>query len=352
MKPKLLMTPGPTVVPEKVLKAMSQPIIHHRTPEFTEFVRESSERLKSIFKTKNDTYIMSGSGTAGMEASIASSISPGDHVVSVVSGKFSERYRDIAKAFGAEVTEIEYEWGKKIDTKRIKDALKEDTKAVTVVQNETSTGVLNPIWEIGEMTKDTETLLCVDTISCLAGDEVKVDDWNVDICVSGSQKCFSMPPGLAFVSVSEKAWKAVENSERHTYYNNLMKFKKKYPKPPWTPAISTLYGLEVALDIIEEEGIDNRIKRHKKNADYCRDKVQELGLDLFPENCDICSNTLTSIENEEAEFIRKRLNEDYDILVAGAQKHMKGKMFRIGHMGEVGREELERTLFALSEILR
>lgn len=351
MKPKLLMTPGPTVVPDNILEAMSQPIIHHRTPEFTNFVDESCKRLKPIFKTENDTFIIAGSGTAAMEASIASTVSPGDHVVSLVSGKFSARYRDIAKSFGADVTAIEYEWGKEMDISRAEEAIKPDTKAVTAVQNETSTGVLNPVWEIGEITKGTDTLLCVDTISCLAGDDVRVDEWGIDLCVSGSQKCFSMPPGLAFISVSEKAWKAAEKGEHHAYYDSLLKFRERYPKPPWTPAISTLYALEKALDMIEEEGIDNRIERHKKNANYCRDRVQEMGLELFPQSCDICSNTLTSIQTERAEEIRKKLRENYDILVAGAQKHMKGKMFRIGHMGEVRKPEIKKTLDALEEII-
>ncbi len=351
LKPKLLMTPGPTIVPERILKALSMPIIHHRTPEFTEILRDAAGRLKPIFKTDNDAFILYSSGTGAMEAAIANTINPGDKVVSIVSGKFSERLRDIAIAYGANVESVEFNWGSEIDVEKIKEKITEDTKAVTIVQNETSTGVRNPVWKIGEITKETDTLLITDVISSIAGDNIQTDKWGVDLCIGGSQKCFALPPGLAFITVSEKAWNAIEKNENRKFYFDLMKYKKKFPQTPFTSSISLLYALEESLDMIEEEGLENRIKRHVDNAEFCRTEVKKLGLELFPEKEEIASVTLTAIKHEKSEEIRTKLKENYDILVAGGQSHVKGKIFRIGHMGFVGRSELEKTISALEEVL-
>ncbi len=353
--PKLLMTPGPTIVPKRILKALSKPIMHHRTPEFQEIVRNSCERLKKIYKTQNDVFILASSGTGAMEAALANVIQPGDKVVSAVSGIFSERLRDIALTFGADVTTIDFEWGTPIDVEKVKQALTSETKVLTAVHNETSTGVKNNIAALGSLVKNTNTLFAVDTISSLAGDDIRTDEWNIDLNISGSQKCFMLPPGLAFISVSPKAWNAIENNKnKKTFYFNLLKYREKFPDNPWTSAISLIYGLEESLNTIEQEGLENRVKRHYDTAKYCRKKAKKLGLELFPKPEESCSITLTSIKKPEGidvEMLRKKINQEHNIMVAGGQAKLKGEIFRIGHMGIVGRKEVSKTLKVLEQCL-
>jgi aspartate aminotransferase-like enzyme len=348
---ELLMTPGPTLVPLEVLKAMAQPVIHHRTPEFIELFNETTERLKRVFKTQNDTFIIAGSGTACMEAAICNTIQKGDKVLSLVSGKFSERLSEIAKTYGAEVTIIEADWGTAIDTELVKKALTSDTKLLTMVFNETSTGVRNNIQPISNLVKGTDTLLLVDAISGLAGDEFETDKWGVDLCISGSQKCFAAATSLGFITVSQKAWNIIENNPTPRYYLDLRKYKGAKPTPFSTP-VTSIYGLKTALDLIAAEKLENRIKRHAEIAKLCRDGVKKLGFELFPESEEICSNTLTAVKSEKAAEIIKKLLEKHNIRIAGAQAHMKGKMFRIGHMGAITKEHVEKTLAALEDILQ
>jgi aspartate aminotransferase-like enzyme len=344
------MTPGPTIVPDRVLKALAKPVWHHRTPEFTELMDNCATRLKSVYKTKNDLFIIPGSGTSAMEAGIVNTVNPGDKVLCLVSGKFSERLGDIALSFGAQVEVMEFDWGSKIDVKQVKEKLTEDIKLLTAVHNETSTGVRNPIKELGELTKQSGTLFLVDAISSMSGDNIEVDNWGIDLCISGSQKCMAMTTGLAFISVSEKAWHVIESNKNSKFYLDLKKYKKKYPQTPFSTPVSLVFGLEEALNMIEEEGLDKRIQRHGDNAKFCRDGVKKLGFDLLPESEEICSQTLTAIKSDKASEIKKTLDEKYDIKVAGGQAHLKDKIFRIGHMGIVGEKEIQKTLDALEEI--
>lgn len=354
-KPKLLMTPGPTIVPKRILKALAKPIIHHRTPEFQEIVRSSCERLKKIYKTQNDLFILASSGTGAMEAALANIIQPHDRVVSVVSGIFSERLRDIATTFGADVTTLDFEWGTPVDVEKVKSALTPDTKILTAVHNETSTGVRNDIAALGSLVKNTSTLFVVDTISSLGGDDIRTDEWNIDLNVSGSQKCFMLPPGLSFISVSPKAWSVIEqNKSKKAFYFDLLKYKKKFPDNPWTSAISLIYALEESLNIIEEEGLENRINRHVDVARFCRKKTKKLSLELFPKPEESCSVTLTSIkkpQNIDVEALRKKISQEHNIMIAGGQNQLKGEIFRIGHMGIVGRKEVSKTLKVLKVCL-
>lgn len=354
MENQLLMTPGPTIVPEKILDAMAKPVIHHRTPEFVSIFQNCSERLQKVFKTQNGVYIFAGTGTAAMEASICNTISPGDKVLSIVSGKFSERLRDIAKTYGANVTSLEFEWGSEIKLDRIKEALTEDTKLVTSVHNETSTGVRNPIQKIGALLKDTDTLFMVDAISSLAGDKFETDDWDVDLCISGSQKCMALPTGLSFISVSEDAWGVIEQNKNPHYYLDLQKYRKKYPQTPFSTPVSLIFALEAGLDLIDEEGFEKKLARHHKVANYARNKSKELGFELFPEKEEICSNTLSSFKQvpgiDTGELI-KRLNSDFNIRIAGGQAHLKGKIFRIAHMGIIGEKELDVTFDAIQDLI-
>lgn len=349
MKP-LLMTPGPTIVPPKILKALSKEMIHHRTQEFRDLMTECGERLKPVFKTKNQVLIIPGTGTASMEASLVNTISPGDKVLCLTSGKFSERFSEIAKTYGAKVTELKFEWGAPYDFEKIEQAFEGDYKVVTAVHNESSTGVRNDIAKLGALVKDKETLLVVDAISSLAGDDVRTDSWNVDICVAGSQKALAMPTGLSFMAISEKAKKVIEQNNVPKYYLDLKKYIKKFPETPYSTPVSLIFGLQAALDVVEEEGLETRVKRHIDNAEYCRKRVKEMGFELLPKTEEICSRTLTAIKSDKATEIKEALDKKYNIKVAGGQAHLKGKIFRIAHMGVIEKEELDKTLEALESI--
>ena len=347
---ELLMTPGPTIVHPRILKALSKPMIHHRTQEFRDIMTECGAKLKKVFKTENDVLIIPGSGTASMDAAIANTITPGDKVLCLVSGKFSERFAEIAKTYGADVTQLDFDWNSSFDFEKIESALQEDFKLVTAVHNESSTGVRNEIARLGTLLKDKESLFIVDTISSLAGDDIRADEWGVDICIGGSQKALAMPAGLSVMALSEKAKNALVQAPN--YYLNLKKYLKKFPETPYSTPVSLVYALQEALNIIEDEGLKNRIKRHAENAEYCRSRVKELGLKLFPASEEICSQTLTAISSEKANEIKKALVETYGIRVAGGQAHLKGKIFRIAHMGVINKPELDKTLDAIKEIIK
>lgn len=345
-----MMTPGPTIVDPRILKALSKPMIHHRTKEFEEIMLDCGSRLKPLFKTQNDTLIIPGSGTASMESALSNTINPGDKVLSLVSGKFSERFRDIAKVYGAEVTELVFDWGTRFDMDKITEALHDDFKIVTAVHNESSTAVRNNIAELGKLVKELDTLLVVDAISSLAGDDIHTDEWGVDMCIGGSQKALAMPTGLSFITISEAAKRAMDNCKSPNYYLDLKKYVKKFPQTPYSSPVSLVYGLQEALNVVDEEGLENRIQRHAENAEYCRKRAKELGFELFPQPESICSQTLTAIKSDRAADIKKELDEKYDIKVAGGQAELKGKIFRIGHMGIVGKKELDKTFEALEKI--
>jgi len=347
---ELLMTPGPTLVPQEILKAMAQPVIHHRTPEFIELFHETTERLKRIFKTQNETFILAGSGTSCMDAAICNTIKAGDKVLSLVSGKFSERLRDIAKVYGADVTALDFDWGSKIDIELVKKALTPDTKLLTMVFNETSTGVRNDVKAVADLVRGTDTLLLVDAISALGGDTFETDKLGVDLCIAGSQKCFAMATGLGFLSVSQKAWKIIESNPTPRYYLDLRKYKGAKPTPFSTP-VTYIFALSKALDLIASEKLENRIKRHAENAKLCREGVKKLGFELFPQPEEICSNTLTAVKSENSAEIIKKMLGKHNIRIAGGQAHLKGKIFRIGHMGAITKEHVEKTLKALEDVI-
>jgi len=351
------MIPGPIPVHPRVFRAMSMKIMPHRGEEFNKLFMEQSERMKKIFKTKNDVFIMSGSGTAAMDAAIANIVQPGDKVLCITSGKFGERFRDIVKAYKGAVIELKYEWGTPINTEDVKKALEKDSsiKAVTMVHNETSTGVRNPVAEIGKIVRNTKALLVVDTISSLGGDNIEVDNWGVDLCASGSQKCIGLPPGMCFISVSQKAWEVIEKTDGTCYYLNLKKYKNNKYKAPYTQPVSMTYGLKEALDIIDEYGFENWIKKHEKLAKATREAAKALGLKLFPQDEKTCSNTVTSIkvpDGIDGQELVKLMREKHDIVIAGGQDHLKGKIIRIGHMGSISEKEIIVTMACLQMTLK
>ena len=360
MDETLLMIPGPTRVAPRVLKAMSENIVNHRSALFGKILSETTEMMSDVFRTNNKSYLITGSGTAAMEAAMANIINPGDKILNVVGGKFGQRFGQIVDAFGGQSEVIDVEWGKGVNPDEIGYALEEneDIKAVTVVHNETSTGVSNPIKEIGKIMSDYDALYVVDTVSSLAGDEVDVDGYGIDICVTGSQKCMAAPPGMAAITLSNDAWDVVDKVEAKSYYLNMKKYRKsgaaEPPETPYTPSVSLMYAMHEALDIIMEEGLANRVKRHQIAAKATRNAIKALNLELFPDES-VSSTTVTAVKMPEGVTdgeLRGTMRNKYRVELAGGQDHLKGNIFRIGHMGNITHRELITTVSALEMTLR
>jgi len=355
MSSELLMIPGPVLLHSRVLKAMSRPMINHRSPEFAEIYGECISILKEVFRTRNDVFVLSGSGTAGMEAAV-SNVVDGDDVVTIVNGKFGERFKEIVALYGNPIP-VEYEWGNPIELSDVEGALEKGASVVTMVHNETSVGMLNPAREVGALAKKYDALFIMDGVSSIGGVDVPVDAWGVDIAIVGSQKCLAAPPGLAALAVSEKAWERAKT--KSPYYLDLKAYRKYAAKDlaqtPYTPAVSLFFGLHEALRMIQEEGMHERIERHRKCAEAVRKAMNAIGLQLFPRLNDVSaySNTVTAVKMPEG-ITDKQLRSGMKkrgVLIAGGQAHLKDKIFRIGHMGNVSAKEILTTLEALESTL-
>jgi len=354
MKKQYLMTPGPTPVPEEVLLHMAKPIIHHRTPDFRNIIKEVEDGLKLVFQTKNEVLIFASSGTGAMEAAVANMLSPGDSAIAVSGGKFGERWSELCQAYGVNVTTIDVEWGKAADPKDIEKQLKPGVKAVFTTLCETSTGVTNDIEAIAKVVAKTDAVLVVDAISGLGACQLKTDAWKVDVVVSGSQKGLMIPPGLAFVSVSKKAWGLAEASKSTKYYFDFLKYKKSLEKTdtPYTPAITLMIGLNKALEMIKSEGIDAVLKRHSILANATRKAIDALGLKLLAP--DAPSDAVTAVkvpDGIDGQELVKILKEKYGVWFAGGQADLKGKIFRVAHMGYMNRFDLMVGISALEMAL-
>ncbi len=352
-----LRIPGPTPCPPEVLEAMGWPMVNHRGPEFKKMLYEVTDKIKEVYQTKNDLYILTGSGTGGLEAAVVNMLSPGDKVLSISIGVFGDRWANIARAFGADVIPLDFEWGKAADPDAIGDAVRAnpDIKAVMVTHNETSTGVTNDLEPIAKVVKDAGKLLLVDAISSLSSIDLPVDKWNCDVVISGSQKGWMVPPGLAFASVSQEAWQAFEIAKMARFYWDFGKAKSYYEKGenPWTPAVSVVYALSVSLDMILKEGLQNIFQRHARIGQKVRDGVKALGLSMFADE-KYASNTVSSVsvpEGVDAKKLRQLIQAEHDIVLAGGQQRLDGKIFRIGHLGLVTENEIEELLKALKDIL-
>ncbi|MFH0763437.1 MAG: alanine--glyoxylate aminotransferase family protein [Candidatus Omnitrophota bacterium] len=352
---KYLMTPGPTPVPEEIRNEMSKPIIHHRTKEYQAIFKDVTEGLKKIFKTSGDLFTFTSSGTGAMEASIVNVLSPGDKIIVVRGGKFGERFGDIAKACGVEVVPIDVEWGMAPKPEIIAEALKKspDIKGVYTTLCETSTATAYDIKAIGDIVRKTNALFVVDTISGLGADDFENDAWGVDIAVCGSQKGLMIPPGLAFCSVSVKAWKAAEVSKLPKFYFNFKKYKKAYidTDTPYTSAITLVIGLKKALETINKIGIDSVIAEHANQARAFREAMKAIGLEIFSKSP---SNAVTGVvapEGIDADSVIKLLKTDFGVTFAGGQEHLKGKIFRVAHMGGIDKEHTIESIKALEQAL-
>jgi len=348
-----LLTPGPTPIPPRVLETMARPIIHHRTPEFQKIIQEVEEDLKYVYQTKNEVLIFAASGTGAMEGAVINLLSPGDKALVVRGGKFGERFGEICRAYGIEFTAIDVEWGKAVDPEIIRNILEEDErrtanherriKAVYTTLCETSTGVATDIEAIGKILKNYEAGLVVDAISGLAAVPIKTDEWGVDVVISGSQKGLMIPPGLAFVSVSPKAWALVEKSTLPKYYFDFKAYRKALDKidTPFTPAVNLIIALREALKIIKEEGLDVIFERHKKMAFAVRSAVKAMGLELF--SPDAYSDAVTAVrvpQGIDGAKLVKTMRDKYGVGIAGGQAELKGKIFRIATMGYIAVTDL------------
>ena len=359
MKKNLLLTPGPTQVPPQVCEALSRPIIHHRTPQFQQYLKEATEGLKGIFQTKNDVYILTSSGTGAMEAAVANLLSPGDKAITIEGGKFGERWTEICKAYGVEAKVMKVRWGHDVEPGKIKEFLAADKniKAVFATLSDTSTGVTSDIEEIGKIVKNTNAVLVVDAISGLGVTDLQTDNWAVDVAVAGSQKGLMLPPGLAFISVSAKAWDLVEKAKSPRYYFDLRKAKKAAAQTdtPFTPAIGIVIALVESIKLIEQAGLQNLFKQYERLAKATRGAAKALGLTLFAqESC--LTNVLTAINvpsGIDGDKIVKRMRDTYGISIAGGQgDELKGKIIRIAHMGCIDEYDILTGIACLEKVLK
>jgi aspartate aminotransferase-like enzyme len=337
MRKYRLMSPGPTPVPEKVLLKMADTIIHHRTPQFQAVLKDVNVKLKKVFHTENPVLIFASSGSGAMESSVVNLLSKGDKTLVIKGGKFGERFAEICEAYGVEAIGYDVTWGQSADPAAVEKILKEnpDIKAVYGTLCETSTGVANDIEALAKVVAATDAVFVVDAVSGLSADPIKPDEWGVDVVVSGSQKGLMLPPGLGFLSISPKAQKLIESSDLPKYYFSLKAALKAHGKDdtPWTPAVSLIMGLDAVLDMLLEEGLDNVLSRHARLAHATREAAKAMGLELFSERP---SNAVTAVkvpESVDGAALVKKMRDEQGVTIAGGQSQLKGKIFRIAHLG-------------------
>ncbi len=354
-----LMIPGPTPVPEKVLQALGKHPIGHRSKEFQKLVESTTKNLQWLHQTENDVLTITGSGTAAMEAGIINTLSKGDKVICGENGKFGERWVKVAQEFGLEVIRIYSEWGTSLNPEEFKKVLEEDKKkeikAVILTHSETSTGVINDLETISKhIRKHNTALSIVDCVTSIGACNVPVDEWELDIVASGSQKGYMIPPGLSFITMSQKAWDAAEKSNLPKFYLNLKSYKKSLlsNSNPYTPAVNLVFALDEALHMMRDEGLHNIFQRHNKHKLAMSNAVKTLNLKLFADE-KYLSPSITAIKTEEfdAEEFRKIIKNKFDILLAGGQDHLKGKIFRVGHLGYINDRDIITVISAISKTL-
>ena len=353
------MLPGPTNVPERVMRAMFTHIINHRSPDFVELYTEVIEKTQQVFQTKNDVVTLSSSGTGAVEASVVNLIKKGDKVIIPVNGEFSSRLSQMIEWQGANVIKLETTPGTNATLEQVKEAFdnNKDVKAFYVVHNETSTGTqVKYLDKISELTSRNDSYYVVDSVSILGGVELPVDKWNIDVCMTGSQKALAAPPGISPISVSPRAKKYMIENPPPTMYFNLARYFKYYEESkqtPFTPALPLLYAFREALRMILEEGMDARIKRHKICSDALYSGLSAIGLTPFAKEEDrsITIIALNYLEGLEDNTFRNTLAKKFRVLVAGGFGNLKGKVFRVGCMGEVHRYHVMRTISAISSTL-
>ena len=355
---QLIMLPGPTNIPTRVANAMLRPIINHRGPEFRELHSRIIENAKYVFGTKNDLFVLTASGTGGVECAVRNISSPGAKIIVAVNGIFSQRFYESVNLLGGKGIEVPVEWGNAATVSQIEEALKKNSPvtAVAIIYNETSTGATTPhLKEIGELCRKHGALFLVDAISIQGGVPLPVDEWGVDICITGSQKCLMTPPGLALISVSPKGWEVIKKAPRSYYFDLQLckQFWDEKKETPYTPAVTLFYALDEALQMIREEGLEARFKRHAICADAMYAAVEAMGLELYARK-EVRSNTVLAIKYPSGiddKNFRGALNKKYRVVVAGGMGKTHGQLFRIGVMGSVSQFEILATATAIESVL-
>jgi aspartate aminotransferase-like enzyme len=358
-RPEIILAPGPTPIPPEVYLAQGSPLVYHRGPGFGKLMRDVTARLKELYRTeKADVLLMTSSGTGGLESTIENCFSPGDEVFVPLAGFFADRWMKLAKAHGLTVRTIEYEWGRRIRPEDVAAALAEHpVKAVLLTQSETSTGVIQPIEELARVANEAGALVIVDAVSSLGAVPFEFDAWGIDVAVGGSQKALSASPGIAFVAISARAWEAHETASLSRFYFDWSIYRKfaELPNPenPWTPAISVMQGLQAALELYFQDGVDAALARHRMLSRAVKEGATALGLDLFGEGLED-NWTVTAIrapEGLDADTISDRIRADFGCVLAPGQGPLKGKVFRIGHFGYFSELDIIRGLAALEMTL-
>ena len=356
MKKYYLMAPGPTPVPSNVLLAMAAPILHHRTPEYEALFLEVRAGLKRLFQTSQDVIPFTSSGTGALEAAVCNTLSAGDAVLVLRAGKFGERWEEICRTYGVTVIPMDAPYGQTVPTSTVADALRQhpEAKAVLMQHSESSTGVLHDVKGIAAVTRATGAILVVDAVSSLGIADLRMDEWGVDAVVAGSQKGLMLPPGLSFCALSEKAWGHVKASRLPKYYFDIATERKFVARNEcrFTPAVSIFVGLREVLKMIETEGLTNVFRRHERLARATRSGVEALGLELFAKSGP--SPALTAVvapRGIDSEVVLSTYSTSHNITIAGGQGEMKGRVFRLGHMGHVGDFDVITGLAALEQVL-
>ena len=352
-----LRIPGPTPLPDRIVRSMSRPMIDHRGPEFAAILGEITAGAKRVFKTKGDLLLLTSSGTGGLESAVANLVSPGDEVVVALCGNFGERFAALATGYGADVARLEGEWGRQVEPDQLKDFLDRHPRAqvVLLTHNETSTGVTNPLRELARVAKAADRTVVVDGVSSISSIEIETDAWGIDVAVSGSQKGWMAPPGLALVSVSDRAWEQQARARSPRFYFDWKEAKAWAEKgmTPFTPAVSVAFALQEGLRMLEEEGLENVYQRHARLARATQAGLSALGFQLFAhESCR--SNTVTSAlppQGLDVAALRKLLDTRYGVVIAGGQGKMTGKMIRVGHLGAVAEGDVVQVIWALEQAL-
>ncbi|HEV8671159.1 MAG TPA: alanine--glyoxylate aminotransferase family protein [Candidatus Limnocylindria bacterium] len=360
-RPQNLRIPGPTVVPQAVLAASARPMINHRGPEFAALLAALTRALQDFLRTQGDVLTLTASGSGAMEAAVANTLSRGDRALVFINGAFGERFFAICKAYGVDARRVDVTLGRAIDPELVREELakekgKDGAKAVMLQHNETSTGVLNPLKEISEVVRESGKLLIVDSVSGAGAAELEIDEWGIDVCVTGSQKAWGAPPGVSIVTMSEKAWKFYEKSDLPKAYFDLATYKAALEKgaTPATPAVSVYIALQEALRLMAEEGLEAILRRHQNLARATRRGLQALNLTLFADEAH-ASPAVTAFRpptRVDARNLIRVLRDDYDTIVAGGQGKLEGQLIRVGHLGFVTLQDILNFFSALELALR
>jgi serine---pyruvate transaminase len=358
-RPEIILAPGPTPIPPEVLLAQGSPLVYHRGPGFGRIMREVTDHLKELYRTERaDVLLMTSSGTGGLESAVANCFSPGDEVLVPNAGFFADRFRALAQTFGLTVHTVDYEWGQKIRPDDVARALREHpVKAVLLTQSETSTGVIQPIQALAEVANDAGAMVIVDVVSSLGAVPFAFDDWGIDVAIGGSQKALSASPGIAFAAISERAWEAAASATNPRFYFDWATYRRfadlPHPENPWTPAISVMQGLQAALRLYFQDGVEVAMARHRMLSTAVKDGARALGLDLFGEGLEE-NWTVTAIrapEAADADTISDTMRSRYGCVIAPGQGPLKGTVFRIGHFGYFSELDIIRGLSALEMTL-